>query len=91
LRELGAIAEESSFLFSTELLGWRSFANRRELAGAVGITGTPYASGESAREQGIYKAGNKRMRAMLVSRRDHGRKFLQGCLSRSHTFRVCGQ
>jgi transposase len=66
LRELGAIAEESSFLFSTELLGWRSFANRRELAGAVGITGTPYASGESAREQGISKAGNKRMRAMLV-------------------------
>lgn len=66
LRQLGAIAEESSFLFSAEVLGWRTFANRRELAGAVGITGTPYTSGESEREQGISKAGNRRMRAMLV-------------------------
>jgi transposase len=66
LRQLGAIAEESSFVFSAEVLGWRTFANRRELAGAVGITGTPYASGESEREQGISKAGNKRMRAMLI-------------------------
>jgi transposase len=66
LRQLGAIAEESSFVFSAEMLGWRTFANRREVAGAVGITGTPYTSGESEREQGISKAGNRRMRAMLV-------------------------
>jgi transposase len=30
LRQLGGIAEESSFVFSTEVLGWRTFANRRE-------------------------------------------------------------
>lgn len=66
LRELGAIAEESSFVFSTEALGWRTFANRRELAGALGVTGMPFNSGESEREQGISKAGNKRMRAMLI-------------------------
>ncbi len=66
LRRLGAIAQESSFVFSTELLGWRTFANRRELAGAAGITGTPFQSGESEREQGISKAGNRRMRTMLV-------------------------
>jgi transposase len=66
LRQLGAIAEESSFVFATEVLGWRTFANRRELAGAVGVTGTPFKSGEADREQGISKAGNKRMRAMLV-------------------------
>ena len=48
------------------MLGWRTFANQREVAGAVGITGTPYTSGESEREQGISKAGNRRMRAMLV-------------------------
>lgn len=66
LRQLGAIAEESSFLFSAEVLGWRTFDNRRQLAGAVGITGTPYTSGESEREQGISKAGNWRMRAMLI-------------------------
>jgi transposase len=66
LRELGAIAEESSFVFSTEVLGWRTFANRRELAGALGVTGTPFNSGGSVHEQGISKAGNKRMRAMLI-------------------------
>ena len=32
----------------------------------VGLTGTPYQSGGSAREQGISKAGSKRMRKMLV-------------------------
>jgi transposase len=66
LRRLGAIAQESSFVFATELLGWRTFANRRELAGAVGITGTPFQSGACEQEQGISKAGNARMRTMLV-------------------------
>ncbi|HEY7550549.1 MAG TPA: IS110 family transposase [Hyphomicrobiaceae bacterium] len=66
LRELGAVAQESSFVFSAELFGWRTFANRRELAGAVGITGTPFQSGEVDHEQGISKAGNRRMRTMLV-------------------------
>jgi transposase len=66
LRELGAIAEESSFVFSTEVLGWRTFANRRQLAGALGVTGMPFNSGNSEREQGISKAGNRRMRAMLI-------------------------
>jgi len=45
LRQLGAIAEESSFVFSTESLGWRTFANRRELAGSVGITARPTRAG----------------------------------------------
>lgn len=66
LRELGAVAEESSFVFATEFLGWRTFANRRELAGAAGLTGMPFNSGGSEREQGISKAGNKRLRAMLI-------------------------
>ena len=66
LRQLGAVAQESSFVFSVELFGWRTFANRRELAGAVGITGTPFQSGEVDHEQGISKAGNRRMRTMLV-------------------------
>ena len=63
---LGAVAAESSFVFATELFGWRSFANRRELAGSVGLVPTPYASGESRREQGLSKAGNRRMRTMLI-------------------------
>jgi transposase len=66
LARLGGIAAESSFVFAAELFGWRRFANRRELAGSVGLTGTPYTSGQRAREQGISKAGNKRMRTMLI-------------------------
>jgi hypothetical protein len=49
-----------------EIFGWREFANRRELAGCVGLAPTPYASGDSEIEQGISKAGNRQVRAMLV-------------------------
>ena len=49
-----------------ELLGWRRFRNRRELAASVGLVPSPYNSGDSEREQGISKAGNGRLRALLV-------------------------
>jgi transposase len=32
----------------------------------VGLTPTPYSSGESSREQGISRAGNRRMRTMSI-------------------------
>jgi transposase len=38
----------------------------RRLAGAVGPTGTPWRTGDTVREQGLSKAGNRRMRTMLV-------------------------
>ncbi len=63
LRAVGPIGAE---VLVRELFGWRSFANRRELAGAVGLVSTPYDSGQSNREQGISKAGNRRVRALLV-------------------------
>jgi len=66
LMRLRAIAAESSFVFATEVFGWRSFANRRQLAGAIGIVGTPFKSGSLDHEQGISKAGNARMRKMLA-------------------------
>jgi transposase len=49
-----------------EVFGWRHFANRRELASSLGLVPTPYASGDSEIEQGISKAGNRRVRALLV-------------------------
>jgi len=49
-----------------ELFGWREFSNRRELAAALGLTPMPYQSGDSAREQGISRAGNRRVRAMAI-------------------------
>jgi transposase len=57
---------KGAWLLVKEIFGWREFANRRELAGCVGLAPTPYASGDSEIEQGISKAGNRRVRAMLV-------------------------
>jgi transposase len=46
--------------------GWRAFKNRREVGGLAGFTPTPYQSGESAREQGITKSGNRHVRWMTT-------------------------
>ena len=62
---LRAIALGSAWLLSKELF-WRQFGNGREVAGSLGLTPTPYASGESQLEQGIAKSGNKRVRRRLV-------------------------
>jgi transposase len=45
---------------------WRDFNNRREVGAAAGLTGTPFDSGDSAREQGISKSGNASIRALMV-------------------------
>lgn len=66
LVELVALDVPSAWVFVMEFFGWREFRNRRELAALAGLTGTPYASGDSEREQGISKAGNRRVRAMLI-------------------------
>jgi len=66
LMKLCAIGDASGRLFVREFFGWRRFENRRQLAAAAGLTGTPYASGSMEREQGISKAGNRRIRAMLI-------------------------
>jgi transposase len=47
-------------------LFWRNFANRRELGACVGLVPQPYDSGESRVDQGISKAGNRRVRALLI-------------------------
>jgi transposase len=66
LKRLRGIAAASSWVFVMELFGWRVFRNRREVGGAVGITPMPYQSGDSAREQGISHAGNRRVRTMAI-------------------------
>jgi transposase len=44
----------------------RAFADRRAIAGFVGLTGTPFNSGRMEREQGIGKNGNPRVRRLLM-------------------------
>ena len=66
LRELSGIGVNSSWIFVMEFFGWRKFRNRKEVAALAGLAPTPYDSGNSQREQGISKAGNKRIRTIAV-------------------------
>jgi len=66
LARLRAIGPKGAWVLVKEVFGWRRFANRRELAGCLGLAPTPYASGDSQIDQGISKAGNRRARALLV-------------------------
>lgn len=45
---------------------WRDFKNGKEVGSAAGLVGTPYASGTRERDQGISKAGSRRVRALMV-------------------------
>jgi transposase len=66
LSTLRAIAQRGASVLVAELFGWRHFANRREVGACLGMTPTPYNSGDSHIEQGISKAGNKRARTLIV-------------------------
>jgi transposase len=45
---------------------YRRFANRRQVGGSFGLVGTPFASGDKERDQGISKAGNRRARVAAI-------------------------
>lgn len=47
-------------------LFWRDFDNRRQVGACVGLTPQPYDSGESRVDQGISKAGNRRVRSLSI-------------------------
>jgi transposase len=63
---LKGIGATSAWLFVREFFGWRKFRNRRQLGALAGLAPTPYGSGQMNHEQGISKAGNKRMRWLAV-------------------------
>ncbi len=64
--KLKGIGIESSWLLEKEFFGWRKFKNGKEIGSLSGLSPTPYSSGDSNREQGISKAGNRRVRAIIV-------------------------
>jgi transposase len=65
LMQLKGVGPESASVLGAEVF-WRSFDNRRQVGGYSGLTGSPFQSGQMDREQGISKAGNKRVRHILV-------------------------
>ena len=66
LLELRGIGRTGAWMLVKEIFAWRQIANRKQLGGLVGLVPTPYNSGHSKHEQGISKAGNKRLRRLLV-------------------------
>jgi transposase len=66
LMVLRAIGPNCAWLLVMEFFAWRGFRNRRQLGACAGLTGTPYDSGGSKRDQGISKAGNRRVRTMMI-------------------------
>ena len=63
---LKGIGINGAWLLVMEFFGWRQLKNRREVGGLAGFTPTPYQSGDSTREQGITKAGNRHVRWMTT-------------------------
>jgi transposase len=66
LLTLRGIGTNGAWLLVWEFFCWRKFRNRREVASLSGLTPTPYSSGESRHEQGISKAGNRRVRWLMI-------------------------
>src|SRR5919205_431786 len=66
LMQLKGIGINGAWLLVMEFFGWRAFKHRREVGGVAGVTPTPYQSGESARDQGMSKSGNRQVRWMTT-------------------------
>src|SRR5216683_8396653 len=66
LVQLKGVATTSASVLLDEGLVWRAFRNRRQIGGLLGFAPTPYESGESAREQGISRAGNNRLQSISI-------------------------
>jgi transposase len=64
LMQLKGIGINGAWVLVREFFAWRAFKNRRQVGGLAGLTPTPYQSGESARDQGITKSGNRHVRWM---------------------------
>jgi transposase len=66
LRRLKGIGPVGSWKLGFEYFGWRVFKNVKQVGAAAGLAPTPYASGQLQREQGISKAGNRRVRSLMI-------------------------
>ena len=63
---LTGVGRVGAWVLVMEILGWREIANRRQLASLAGLVPAPYNSGDMVRDQGISKAGNRRVRALMI-------------------------
>ena len=66
LEQLKSIGPKTSRVLSAEVFAWRVFRNGKQVGGMSGLTPTPSHSGDVEREQGISKAGNRRVRRVMI-------------------------
>jgi len=65
LKTLRGVAEVGAETYAREF-SWREFRNRRQVGSLVGLTSTPYQSGDLFRERGISRAGNRHVRGVFI-------------------------
>lgn len=65
LTDFKGIGQERAAVIGGECL-WRDFKNRRQVGAYAGLPGSPFKSGQTDREQGMSKAGNKRLRRTMI-------------------------
>ena len=63
---LRGIGVNSAWLYVMAFFAWRDFQTPKQVGALAGLTPTPYQSGQSRRELGIAKAGNRHIRAMAI-------------------------
>lgn len=63
---LKALGPTLSWRLCVEVFGWRTFRNRRELAGLLGLAPVPFQSGGTAHDSGHAKTGRSRLRASIT-------------------------
>lgn len=66
LMKLRGIGITSAWLLVFEFFSYRKFSNGKQVGCAAGLTAMPYQSGTINMQQGISKAGNRRIRKLMV-------------------------
>jgi len=66
LERLKSLGPKSSRLLAAEVFSWRQFSNGKQVGAMAGLTPTPSQSGDTKTEQGISKAGNRRVRRTMI-------------------------
>lgn len=65
----------SAWLDVIEFFAWWDSQTPKQVGALAGLTSTPYQSGQSRRELGIAKAGNRHIRAMAIETAWAWRRF----------------
>lgn len=65
VHQLRAVGKDSALVLAHEIFG-RGLRNRRQVGGLTGLAPVPHQSGEQARDRGISRSGNRRVRGLAI-------------------------